>query len=158
MSQEQDLDNWSVATESINLAALDEMVAKLTEARKEYDAKKRAAAESYEAVEKLEAQISSALQSAGKSKYFVDGYGTAYLINKYVVRTPKDNDSKKALFNYIKDKYGEDVLVSKLSINHQTLNAFYNEETSALAKELKIQTIPGIEEPVHEINLGFRKE
>lgn len=152
-----DVSAWEQPVE-VNLSTLDGMVKELVELRKVHQAKKDEASAAHADVESMEAKISSVLQASGKSKYFVDGVGTAYLINKYVVRTPKDNQSKMLLFDYIKHRHGEDVLVSKLSVNHQSLNSFYNEEVAALAKEGKLAQIPGIEEPTHEINLGFRKE
>jgi hypothetical protein len=151
-----ELSAWEQPVE-VNLATLDGMVKELVELRKVYQDRKDIASRAYEEVEAMEAKISSVLQASGKSKYFVDGVGTAYLINKYVIRSPKDNQSKQLLFDYIKQHHGEDVLMSKLSINHQSLNSFYNEEVAALAKEGKTAQIPGIEEPVHEVNLGFRK-
>lgn len=151
-----ELSAWEQPVE-VNLATLDNMVKELVELRKVYQDRKEIASKAYEEVEAMEAKISSVLQASGKSKYFVDGVGTAYLINKYVIRSPKDNHSKQLLFDYIKQNHGEDVLMSKLSINHQSLNSFYNEEVAALAKEGKVAQIPGIEEPVHEVNLGFRK-
>lgn len=155
--EENDLSAWEQPTE-VNLATLDGMVKELVELRKIYAEKKDASSKAAAEVDAMEAKISSVLQASGKSKYFVDGLGTAYLINKYVVKTPKDNQSKHLLFEYIKGRHGEDVLMSKLSINHQSLNAFYNEEVSALAKEGKVGEIPGVEAPVHEVHLGFRKE
>lgn len=151
------VDAWAQTTD-VNLAALDAMVAEMVELRKAHKAKKDEAAQAYAKVEEIEAKISSVLQASGKSKYFVDGLGTAYIINKHVVTTPKSNEAKEALFKYIEEKYGREVLTSKLSIVHASLNAFYNEEVAALAKEGKVAEIPGIEAPTHEINLGFRKE
>lgn len=152
-----DVSAWEQPVE-VNLSTLDGMVKELVELSKAYQVKKDEAAEAYAKVDEMKAKISSVLQASGKSKYFVDGVGTAYLINKYVVKTPKDNQAKKLLFDYIRSTHGDDVLMSKLSINHQTLNAFYNEEVFQLAKEGKVGEIPGVEAPTHEVNLGFRKE
>lgn len=155
MNQEEQ--DWSTGGESINVAALDQMVKEVAEAWDTHAKLKKVAAEAYEVAAKMEAQIIATLQAANKTKYFVDGVGTTYLINKYIVKTPKDNASKEKFFKYIEDRYGRDVLTSKLSVNHQSLNSFYNEEVVALAKEGRIAEVPGIEQPTHEVSLGLRK-
>jgi len=157
MSEEQgSLEEWAEGG-SVDVTALDNLVKEMKAAEAEYDEAKKVSTEKLRKYEEIEKKVIDTLVACGKSKWFVDGMGTAYLINKYVVKTPKTNEEKKALFDYINNKYGSDTLIAKLSINHNTLNSFVNEERDLLAKEGKLAKIPGIEDPTHETYLGFRK-
>lgn len=157
MSEEQgSLEQWAEGG-SVDVAALDNLVREMKAAEAEYEEAKKASTEKLRKYEEIEKKVMDTLVACGKSKWIVDGLGTAYLINKFVTKTPKTNEDKKALFDYINNKYGSDTLISKLSINHQTLNSFCNEERELLAKEGKLAKIPGTEDPVHETYLGFRK-
>ena len=107
---------------------------------------------------RLESQIIAALKSSGKSKYFVDGIGTVYQINKLVFRTPKTVEDKRALFDYIEREYGKDALDGYLTLNHQTLNSFANQEMERMVEKNPRFTIPGLEAPTGISSLGFRKD
>jgi hypothetical protein len=114
-----------------------------------------------EKVDKQKAKVMDLLSKAGKQKYYVEGIGTAYFINKMSVQTPKTIEEKKAFFDYIKSKYGDDVFMDKVGMHSATLNRFYNEimdEAKDNGEDISTLKIPGISDPVAHITLGFRKE
>ncbi len=123
---------------------VDELKDRLKEEVGQLEEKKR------EALKKLEA--------AELDKYNVPGFGTISRVKKFSVRVPKDRESKKALFKYIHDTRGEDVLENMLSINSATLNSFYKEERKEAIDRGDIDwCIPGIDEPEVYWQLGMRK-
>lgn len=133
--------------EEISLKELDEMIRKMREKYDEYAEAKKKASELYGSFKEMELKVINALESVGKSKYFVDGLGTFSIVNKQVVTVPKENRDKEELFNYIKEKHGEDVLVSMLSIHSAKLNSFYNQEFEN-AEDKAMFRIPGLSDPV----------
>lgn len=147
------LDEWDkVGAASVSTQALDDLVKLMQEQWAQYEEAKKAASELLATYEESEKKLVALLKSANKTKWQVDGLGTAYIINKLVVRTPKDNSAKQSLFNYIKETHGPEALMGMVSINHQTLNGFYNKEKEARPDV----NIPGLEAPTHMESLGFR--
>lgn len=154
------LEAWEAATPKaeISTAVLDEKIQKMQEQWAEVERTKKIASEARELYDQMESEVMGLLKAAGKSKYYVEGLGTAYIVNRYVVKTPKTIEAKKQFFKYLREK-GEDVLFGMATVNHQTLNGFYNAEIKAATEAGKGLgfKIPGLEEPTHEESLGFRK-
>ena len=130
---------------------LDQLVKEYKEARDEsskWDNKKS----------ELKLMLIEILESLGKTKYFVDGYGTISISVSNSVKTPKDAESKLKFFSYLREEYGEELVTSMQTVNSRTLNSFFNEE---LAKKEKAGeygfTLPGIEEPTNYVTLKFNK-
>jgi hypothetical protein len=96
------------------------------------------------------------LKALGKKSYKVDAIGNISLVTKNVVTVPKDVDSKRALFGWIKDTYGVDVLDDMVSINHQKLNGFYNQEAEKRQDDPMFH-IPGLEAPTPAESISFRR-
>jgi hypothetical protein len=145
---------WDEQTEALDLSQMDALVAEYKATRKDYEDKQAIQAEAYHKYEEAEAKVINALVASGKSKYFVDGIGTVYLTTKSSVTTPKTADEKLALFNYIKEKHGEEALTNYLSIHSKSLNSFVNKELEA-NPTLKI---PGLSTPTVTTGLNFRKD
>jgi hypothetical protein len=142
----------------ITTLELDEMITELRVLRDLYEQKKEASTKAYNDYAALEGKVVEAFQQAGKSKYVVEGLGTAYLINKLVVPTPKTVEQKKAFFKYLREKHGEVVFWDKVSVNHQTLQGIYNSDAAeALEAGDAMFSIPGIDKPTTQTSLGFRK-
>lgn len=99
----------------------------------------------------MEKKVLAALKAKGKTKYEVEGVGRVNIIMKETYETPKTNEQKIALFNYIKSKYGPDVLMSMTSINHQTLNSWCNKEIDS-DPSVKI---PGLNPPTSDEQVRF---
>jgi len=156
MDQEQDnLSEWmDQPSESMTMEQMDILVQDLRAKRAQYEQAKEASKKIYADLEEAENKVLGALKAAGKRKYEVDGVGLVYTTVKDTFATPKSNEDKTKVFNYIKEKYGPDVLMSMVGINHQTLNSWAGKEIEADP----LLQIPGLAAPTSEEILCFRKK
>ena len=92
------------------------------------------------------------LAETGKTKYSVDGLGTASVVLKKNTRVPKDFDSKKSMIDFF-HAMGEDAYYSFVSVNSMTLNSFINEQTQS-DPDFKV---PGVFQEISS-ELRFTKE
>lgn len=142
----------------VSVEDLDNAIKNMNELDLVREAKKKDYSEANEAYESARFEVLSILKAAGKSKYFVDGLGTAYIINRATFKTPKDLNQKEEFFNYVTQKHGVDVVRSLITVNHQTLNAFCKKELeAAIETGNAVFQIPGVGEPTVEQTIGFRK-
>lgn len=149
------LNEWDAASaEEISTAELDALVVEMQAQWLIYEALNEDAKAQRAKHDATEAKLLDLLKKAKKTKWQVDGVGTAYLINKYQYVTPKTVTDKQRLFNYIKLRHGDEALMGLLSINANTLNAFANKEK----EESPLAEIPGLPAPTHRESLGFRKK
>lgn len=138
----------------VTLEAMDNLIREYQRARAYYEEKKKAASEAHNQLEELEQKVVATLKAAGKSNYQVDGVGKVSYYVKETYTIPRTIEDKTRLFNYIKEKYGADTLMTMVGINHQTLNSFANKET----EEAGVMSIPGLQPPTGTEVLSFRKE
>jgi len=154
--QMDELEQWEQVDSSaaqINVEDLDEMVRKLRALRDEYEAKKKLSSEAHDAYEQQEALVINTLQSLKKSKYELEGVATVSISHRESYTTPKTIDDKNKLFTYIKEKYGPDALMTMVSINSQSLNAWANKES-----DTGVMQIPGLGAPVATETLSLRRK
>lgn len=147
---------WSATPAEVStttLAQMDELGAKIQLARQEYELKKKASAEAHGVLEELQQMMIGLLKANGRTKYEVEGVGLMYFSEKESYTIPKDPASKVALFNYISSKYGVDVLNGMISINHNTLNSWANEETKD-----GLTVVPGLDAPTMSEVFYFRRK
>lgn len=130
---------------------MDSLVLKLKEARDLYERANKASADAHHFLEETKAVVMNALKTSGKSKYELEGVAAIRVQSKDVFTTPKTNDEKRALFQYIQQKYGVDTCTAMLSINSNTLNAWANRE---VADDPALQ-IPGLLAPTSVETLYF---
>jgi len=98
------------------------------------------------------------MEAGELDKFNVPGFGTVSRQKKFSVRVPKTPEDKLALFQYISEHKGEDVLRNMLSINSNTLNSFYKEERAEAVEEGDIDwALPGVKDPEIYWQLGMRK-
>ena len=137
----------------MELEKLDQMVLDYKESRKHYEALSKESKEAHKVYKQKEYELLQALEESGKSKYFLDGVGTVTKVDRLSVPTPKDMDSKKALFRYLIKEGGEELLYAYATVNSQALNKFYNDtkEEKGLDHE-----IPGLEAPIVNTQLRFK--
>jgi len=152
------MSDWDEDKADISVKALTEIVRSMRVAREEYDKAKEISNKLHASYKELEVKIIGALESSGMKKFNVPGLGTASLRKTLKVTVPKDMEQKRLLFGYISETYGPDVLDEYRSINYQTLNAFYNEESATAKAEGRDINIPGLDDPVEDIGLSFRKD
>jgi len=101
----------------------------------------------------LKKRMMALLEEAEKTSYHAEGSGLCTVKSSLSVTTPKDIESKKAFFLWIKEAYGDDGFWSYLSINSQTLNSLYN----SVIAEKKDPTfvMPGLTPPIEYKTLSF---
>jgi hypothetical protein len=155
----QDSKDWEEEKKPINIADMKHMIEVMRELKKAYEAAKECSNECHELFKTQEAKVIAAFESSGLSKFNIPGVGTAYTVNRYKYRVPKDLNAKRELFNFIKDRHGADVADGLGTINYQSLNSFCKAEVEAeLEKGNPNFKIPGLEDPLHEVGMGFRGE
>ena len=138
----------------ISVTEMDKLIQQLSEKRKEYEASKRASADKYRELEELETLVTNTLKTAGRSKYEAEGVAAVDIRVRESFTTPKSVEDKTRLFNYIKNKYGADTLLTMTSINHATLNSWASKEIEA---DPGLQ-IPGMQAPTATEILYFRSK
>ena len=155
-TQSTDLSAWDTTPkQEVSTETLDDAVRQMQALRKIYELRKEGSNQAHAEYETQEAEVMKLLKAAGKSKYFVDGLGTAYIMNKYQIKVPKEASDKEKLFKYIEEKYGRDVMLEYSTVNYQKLNAFYNEEKE-IVKDASFR-LPGVPDVEHAEIIGFRK-
>lgn len=107
---------------------------------------------------KFKADVEKYMEDTELEKQHIPGFGTLYRQKKFSVKVPKTPDEKAALFDWIRDNKGEDVLFNLQTIASPTVNALYKEELAEAKKEGNINfNIPGIGEPKVYFDIGMRK-
>lgn len=164
------LDQWNevqAQTSAVTLEELEKLIADYRTKRETAEKFRQEKVKMEKEFDEAEARLISAMQLLGKTKYYVEGVGTLYFIDKLVVPTPKTVADKTKFFAWIEQNYGRTVLLEKVSVNHQTLQSMYNsaakehrEKCLSEGKEdqAAIFSIPGIETPTEQRSVGFRKE
>jgi len=142
--------------DTVDLQKMDDLIREMRSKKEEHEEAKKKATEIYKEYATLEHKVVAALKSAGKKSYKVDGLGTFSIVHKQVVTTPKTVEAKREVFEYIRNKYGDDVLDTMRSINHQSLNSFYNQEAEK-AEDPSLFEIPGLDAPTVKEEARFRK-
>lgn len=138
----------------VTVDMLNQAVLNMKQAREAYDLKKQEASQLYDKVEEAEKNLVNLLKAAGRTKFELEGIGTAYISTKETYKVPADTQAKKLLFDYIKEKHGGQVLMTMASINHNTLNSWAKKELEADP----LVVIPGLDTPTSVETLGFRKK
>lgn len=142
---------------AVDTAELDKLIAEMRQAESEYDEAKKIATEKNAIREEKRQLVLDTLKACGKSKYHVDGLGTASLVTVMSVNTPKTIDEKRELFKYIRAQHGDDALMALLSINYQSLNSFVRTELET-HKDDPAFIVPGVGAPKSETDIRFRSE
>lgn len=135
---------------------LDDMIRGMQLTRAQYDDAKKISSSLHKEFKEQELAVMEALKSIDKKKYFVDDIGTISVKNTWTVTTPKTIEDKRALLGYIKDTYGDDTMVAKMTVNSNTLNAFYNEEMKIHEDDVAF-VVPGLTEPLLRESLSVVK-
>lgn len=142
-----------LATPGDKLDLLDKAMKDLAEARAirdEAESKYNIAAA---AVTVIEDTLMGLLKSSNRESFKTPGVGSVSITHRQNFTTPKSGDEKVALFNYIKEKYGEETLRSMISINSMTLGSWAKKEI-----EEGVLTIPGLAQPTVTEKIAFRRE
>ena len=153
-----DLEEWGSETpkQEINVSQINELVKKLEEAKKDYDAKKAESSNAEKYYKGLRMDVLSILKAAGQSKFHAEGIGTVSITNKLSVTVPKTHEEKKQMLEYLKS-LGEDTFLTYATVNSMSLNSFYRMQTDEAAKKGETFTMPGVDAPTLMENISFRK-
>lgn len=91
------------------------------------------------------------LEQAEMTKY-AHPKGTVFVQNKFSAKVPKDEESKKQLFKWLKEK---GISMQYLTVNSNSLNSLYKAELEANGPDFKM---PGVEEPQLYQQLAMRSK
>lgn len=138
------------------LAEMNTLIAELKNVQAQKKKAEDYAASCENTMKEIRSKILKLLEDNGLENYAVPGVGRVHIQTQESFTTPKSNDEKQQLFEYIKQKYGEEDLVSKLSIHSATLNAWAKQEMEANSSD-PIFRIPGLSEPTAFKKLSFRE-
>lgn len=139
-----------------SLTEMEELVGLLAQSKSELEKLAEAEKEVQKTRRDIEGKIMAKLKEIGNTGY-LSSIGRVDIRTSLSYKTPKEMESKKKLFDYIKAK-GEDVYIALLSVNSQTLNAWAKAETKAAAEaNIFPFEIPGLEEPISYETIAFRK-
>ena len=144
-------------SENLTTHEIDDLIKSMRDKREKYEEAKKVSSDLYKEYKEEEHRVLQALKNAEKSKYHVDGVGTVSVVARETVKVPKDLDDKRKLFQWIKEKYGDDALDSYLTIHSQSLNSFYKKELEN-SEQPELFSIPGLGEPTVTEETRFRKE
>ena len=136
----------------ITTEALDAKVLDMLKKRAEYEAKKEEASNLYKEYEQAEYELLETLQQCGKTKYIVEGVGTASVGMKKSTQVPKDVNSKREMLAYFQG-LGEMEYLNFVSVNSMTLNSYIN----AQLENDPDFTIPGVGPQTISPTLRFTK-
>lgn len=99
-----------------------------------------------------EAKIMAFMEQLGKSSY-KSNHGTVVVSEKCSVTTPKDPESKKALFAWLEEK---GIFDDYVSVNSQKLNSLFNAEVESTNNPSF--RLPGVEAPKYYKTLSLRSK
>jgi len=157
-NQEEQLEMWDQATAppetALTVEQMDQMIVQLREAKSMADIAEESAKTIKAEYDAKRKEVLDALKTLNRDNYSVAGAGMAYISRKEVYTVPKTHQEKTALFNYIKEKYGPDALMSMVGIHSATLTSWANKETESG----EVMQIPGLEQPTMIETLNFRKK
>lgn len=142
-----------------SLSLLKDSVDKMVILKELHDKNKATNARVWAKYEELELQALNILKKNNLPSF--DGTNAKISIKtKSSVKVPKDSLSKKKVFNWIESKYDEEVLLSYISINAQTLNKLFKDEEAKYFDETGRTdfTIDGLEPPRTSEALSLRKK
>lgn len=154
------MENWQKEQEEIlleqtTIVALDSVCEKYLDLRAKENEIKIQLKAVQEEKDSYENSIIETLKRHKKTNWATNKGLFSYSI-RLGVQTPKDPASKKLFFDYLKEK---GLFEHMITVNSQTLNAFYKEEFKAAQNRgEKTFVIPGIQETSGQDVLSFRSK
>lgn len=146
-------------SEPVTTEELDKRVEVMRQAQAEYDEKSTVSKEAHFKLEQAKKEVLELMTKANKSTYHVEGLGKVSLAERLSVSYPKDLERRKEFLDFINAQYGEEGVLTYLTVNSNTLNSFYKKEFEH-AKENGDPSefsIPGLPEPTASLTVRFTK-
>ncbi len=94
------------------------------------------------------------MEEMNLGKYSIPGTGTIYQTERFYARTPKTPEAKSAFYDYLKSTGEYEALIS---VNSNTLNAWYKLKMDAAKGAGEFLEVPGITEIGTVKSLTLRK-
>ena len=130
------------------------LASSLVSLKQEIEEKKAQLKQLQESFDKTSQDLIALCESLEVDSFNAHGF-TFYTQNKESVRIPKDEESKAAFFEWLKE---QGLFDSMISVNSQTLNSLYRAKSEEALKEGVLDfRIPGIDEPTTYKQLGMRR-
>jgi hypothetical protein len=143
----------SEAKQMVTVDELEAMTSSIAEKRQEVAELSRQKTAKQDELDLMEERMMLLLEQSGKHDYHGEA-GTFYISSRETVKVPKDLDSKRELFDYLRAK---GIFEELVSVNSQTLNAFYKAEKKAAEENGNWGfTLPGVGEPTVDQIPAFR--
>jgi len=156
MQQEIDYFDQEKPIGDVTMQELDLLGQAIFKLKKEIEEQERFIDGRKETLNKMQGKMLSILERFGRTNYAIPGEGMLIKTERLTVTLPKTPEDRESFFKYLRDKGLFEDLVT---VNSQTLNAFYKKEFEAAAQEGRAVgfKIPGISEPKTVVNLNVRK-
>jgi hypothetical protein len=156
--EEQDLDFYASDTpmDGLTVQALDQLGKEIAEQSAKVGAMDEHLKGEKGKLEKMKAQMIAYLSHFGKKSYPIPGAGTFTRVEKLSYQIPKESEQKIQFLKWLRSK-GEEVYLSTVTVNHNTLNAMANSEFEQAAAEGRSFSIPGLGDPKKYEMLSIRK-
>lgn len=122
------------------------------ELRGEVDMKKTELSAIQKSLDELENEIVAVLEELGL-KSFKSTSGTIETRVRQSVKVPQ-GDGRQEFFNYLKDRGLFDSLIT---VNSQTLNAWYKQEAEIAVEEKRMLVVPGLEMPTSTVSVVLKR-
>ncbi len=142
-----------VTKPSITIAELQNLCRELFELDKKIDAMKALVSVENEKFAMLENKILKCLNEH-KMNNFDSELGKVIKTVRTSVKVPKEPDARSAFFQYLKERGEFDDLIT---VNSQTLNAYYKEQAELAKSEKRFLRIPGLEMPTSNESISMRR-
>jgi hypothetical protein len=147
-------DAWNEGIhQNVSVHQLDNEVRVLVDLEKDYEAKKKISNEANAKYEEQRTLVLNLLQATGRSKYHAPGIGTVSMAIKSQIKVPHNPVDKKAMIEHFRS-LDEALFYSYVSVNHHTLNSYYNQQLEMDPDFV----IPGVGEKKETPELRIRKE
>lgn len=95
-------------------------------------------------------ELLAKMEEAGLEKLHYPNVASISKLSRMKVQTPKTSEDKMQFFGYVTKHYGDDGLWTLATVNHNTLNTFYNQEFEKHGAENPLFAIPGVGSPTEE--------
>lgn len=140
------------AVPDVTVFELNAICQKAFELREIIDDIKENLKEAQENYDSVENELLDMLDALGL-KSFKSPLGSVETRRRESVKIPQ-GPAKDEFFNYLKERGQFDALIT---VNSQTLNSWYKEESAEAIKNQKMLVIPGLEAPTMMMSLALKK-
>jgi len=155
MSEQQEM--WEQPKGELSVQQMDAAVSLLRQYKTSYDSAKQESNDRYADYQNQQKLIASLLESAGKTEYICEGVGKIKISEQLSVTTPKSPEEKEAFFNWIKTNMGDEAYYAYMTVNSQSLNRLYREQTEEYGSRGEVLEINGLQPATTNTKVSFTR-